>query len=68
MNALKYSFMILLSVFISCSDDDDDDNHHHDPNWSYRLQAPQPQESSKFNVQCAKLWNSPEAEGFFTLR
>jgi hypothetical protein len=66
MNALKYSFMILLSVFISCSDDDDD--HHHDPNWSYRLQAPQPQESSKFNVQCAKLWNSPEAEGFFTLR
>jgi hypothetical protein len=42
MKALKYSCMILLSVFISCdSDDDDDHDHDHDPNWSYRLQQPQ---------------------------
>jgi hypothetical protein len=40
MKALKYSCMILLSIFISCDGDDDDDDH--DPNWSYRLQQPQP--------------------------
>jgi hypothetical protein len=51
MNALKYSCMILLSVFISCSSDDDDDYHHHDPNWSYRQQEPQQQQDVRLTSE-----------------
>jgi hypothetical protein len=65
MKALKYSCMILLSVFISCSSDDDDDNHHDEPNWvRHVLPQPVPQESSEFKWQNAKLSNPTQAEGF----
>jgi hypothetical protein len=59
MNALKYSCMILLSVFISCSSDDNDDHHHDEPNWvqhSPPRQTP-PQENasrSEFKLKLAE--------------
>jgi hypothetical protein len=54
MKALKYSCMILLSVFISCSSDDDDDHHHDEPNWvrhSPQRQDPPQKQDMRLTLQ-----------------